>query len=208
MISLLRTGSWLTLAGAGLLSLGIATDTLGGGQAPDLAALSAHLGPLTVTGTIAVEEGVLGELPPESFVFLGLEGNGGVEGELFSAWYERDRRWSGRPHDLVGCFEVLGFETESVERLRTESGASVWLRTFAKEDERRTVVHWLQRPGSLPGARGGAGLLGRLTEARGLRQDVVSVYLSFPAEAAPNRGTLAHTANAVVLGMAGLLAGE
>jgi len=205
MTALLSGGSFLALSLAGLLSLGIATGRLGAAPAPDLTGLENHLGPLVAGASIPFAPEVLGELPPESHVFLDVVDENGRRGELFAAWYARDRRWSGRPHDLVGCFAVLGYDVESVEHVVTESGARVWLRTFRGQAGGRRVVHWLQRPGAPPGASGGRGILGRLTEPRGLRQDVVSIYLAFDAEDAPDPATLRAAAGALVQGLGELL---
>ena len=119
---------------------------------------------------------------------------GEARGKLWIAYYARGRRWSGRPHDLPGCYRADGWEETAARRIATPGGAALWSRDFAREDASIRVVHWVQHPGVLPGAT----LLDRLRSGSGTRRDVASVYWEFPAAAAPPDASFASASQALI----------
>jgi len=147
---------------------------------------------------IPVQPEVLGDLPPESFTFQSVRGPHGQEGRLYVAYYQRARRWTGRPHDLDVCYRAMGFQQLQVEVWHTPAGASVWARTFQRGEERVKVVHWLQKPGQLPGPEKALQRLLRLFSKDGLRQDIASVYFEFPQASAPTKKEFLSAADSLI----------
>jgi hypothetical protein len=161
---------------------------------PRLQAIDQRLGDLEVLEAIPFDLEALGEQPPEGHAYLAVRAAQGREGRLFLAYYEHAKRWSGRPHDLEGCYAAAGWRELEAERL--DEHPFPWVRTFEREGDRVRVVHWIDHPGPEP-RPGVAGLVARLTDTRGLRRDVVAVYLEFPLEDAPDDSALSASAAAV-----------
>lgn len=164
--------------------------------APALEDLATRPGPtdLEIGEAIPFDLTALGEQPPEAHAYRTVRDAQGHEGRLFLAYYERAKRWSGRPHDLEGCYAAAGW-TE-VEARRLDAAPFPWARTFERDGARIRVVHWIDVPGADP-APGARGLLTRLSSSSGFRRDVVSAYVEFPLEEAPDDAGLASLAGAV-----------
>lgn len=196
------TGPWLARRAAGALLLaGAALSFVSEGGwlarpvAPALQALPARLpGGLAIGEPIPFDLAALGEQPPESHAYRTVHDPQGHEGRLFLAFYERAKRWSGRPHDLEGCYAAAGWS--EVGAVRLEGAPYPWIRTFARAGARVRVVHWIDVPGAEP-APGARGFVTRLLGSSGLRRDVVSVYVEFPLEDAPDEAGLAAVARDV-----------
>ncbi|MSR61558.1 MAG: exosortase-associated EpsI family protein [Planctomycetes bacterium] len=181
---LLTSAAWLALfAGAGFTFL-VERGYLGAAVAPDLALLPAHIGTLEVLEEIPLEPGSLGTQPPERYAFRRVLDARGAEGRLFVAYYARAQRWSGRPHDVEKCYAALGWQ--ELEARRLVEAHRPWSRLFEREGETIRVVHWLERPGPDEDQLEWRQLGSRLSSLRGFRPDVASVYLEFPAAAAPS----------------------
>jgi hypothetical protein len=200
MKSLLRILAFLTLGLGGAIAWGSSTGILNPRVEPALEELPLQFGPLRHVLTHDVDSGLLGDLPPDLFTFQDLSDEAGNVGKLYIAYYKRGRRWSGRPHDLTICYRAIGYDMLGGRLRRLGDGSEVWMRRFTstKTGEEITVVHWLQRPGLLPGHDGAADYLGRMTSLQGLRQDVASVYLEFPSAAMPGEQQLLDAAQAVI----------
>jgi len=146
-----------------------------------------RLGPLEVLEEFPLEREALGEEPPERATYRRVRDEHGHEGKLFVAYYERAQRWSGRPHDVEKCFEAQGWEEREAHRL--DEAHRLWSRLFARSDGTSApirVVHWLERPGPDQDRIAAGELLGRVLSGNGFRPDVASLYLEFPADAAPD----------------------
>ncbi len=206
MMPTLRALPWLALYLCAAFSCLVEGGFLGRAVAPDLARLPAQLGPLELLDEIALEPGALGEQPPERATFRRVRDAHGHEGRLFLAYYERAQRWSGRPHDVEKCFAALGWQEREAHRL---AGAHrPWSRLFARADGEQSesirVLHWLEHPGP-DRERGTWRELGmRLLSLRGFRPDVASIYLEFPADAAPDEGQCVEAVGALSEALEGL----
>lgn len=181
----------------GVISWGSSTGLLNPGAEPDLEALPVQFGPLHRTTIYQVDSGLLGDLPPDRFTFQEIEDEEGHSGKLYIAYYHRGRRWSGRPHELTICYRAIGYDYLGGTTRELADGSIVRWSTFTRKGEEIVVVHWLQRPGLQPGHESASDYLGRMTTLDGLRQDVASVYLEFPAAAAPPEAALLDAAEAV-----------
>lgn len=182
-MNLLVRSAWLALfVGAGFSFL-VERGCLGAAVAPDLARLPARLGTLEVLEEIELEPGALGAQPPERHAFRRVRDAQGHEGRLFVAYYARAQRWSGRPHDVEKCYAALGWEEREARHL--SEAHRPWSRLFERDGESIRVVHWLERPGADEDQLEWRQLGERLSSLRGFRPDVASVYLEFPADAAP-----------------------
>jgi hypothetical protein len=177
--------AWALLLLAGAVAHAVERGALVEPRVPELARMPGTLGPLETVGEIPFDERTLGELPPERWTYRAVRGAHG-EGAIWVAYYLRSRRWSGRPHDVAACYRTLGWDERDAARTETPEGRPVHVRRFARDGEEVVVVHWLERPRAEAASSetAAAGVLGRLFELDGLRQDVVSVYLEFPLDAA------------------------
>jgi hypothetical protein len=196
--ALLPTLAWLSLIVGGLFSLLTDTGWLNPAVAPDLQLLPKQFGSFAHNYEIEVDPIVLGDLPPERFTFQSIAGPEGQLGSLYVAYYTRGRRWSGRPHDVNVCFRSLGYTELSAELLHTAKGAILWSRVFTNEERTVRVVHWQQKPGTLPGPQGPFFMLSRLFSPYGLRQDIASAYMEFDLESAPAPEELAAAAQVLI----------
>jgi hypothetical protein len=196
--ALLPKIAWLSLIAGGLLSLVTDTGLLNPAVTPDLTQLHAQMGDFERNFEIEVDPIVLGDLPPERYTFQSIAGPDNQEGRLYIAYYTRGRRWSGRPHDVDVCFRSLGFQELETSTLTTSSGAVLWSRIFANEEDTVRVVHWQQRPGVLPGPQGPFHMISRLFAAQGLRQDIASIYMEFSVDDAPAEADYAAAAQVVI----------
>lgn len=183
----LRTLPWLALYLCAAFSFLVEGGHFGQPVAPDLARLPARLGPLELLEEFPLDALALGEQPPERATYRRVRVRG-HEGRLFLAYYERAQRWSGRPHDVEKCFAALGWQEREAHRI--DQAHRLWSRLFERESvgerEAIRVVHWLERPGSDRERFTWRELASRLGSLRGFRPDVASVYLEFPADAAPD----------------------
>jgi uncharacterized protein DUF3485 len=196
--TLLPKLSWFSLIAGGLLSLITSTGWFNPAVTPDLQKFPAQMGPFLRNYEIEVDPLILGDLPPERYSFQSIAGPDGQEGRLYIAYYARSRRWSGRPHDVNVCFRSQGFEEFQTETLLTTRGAVLWSRVFRKPEREVRVVHWQQRPGTLPSPREPFDTLRRLLTPQGLRQDVASIYLEFDLDTAPQDKDLAAASQAII----------
>lgn len=187
-------GAWTALALGGALSWGTATGFLNPVAAPALDDLPAQLGLLSTLAVFEVDPGLLGEWPPDGFTYRRVADPAGREGLLYAAWFERGRRWSGRPHELEICYQVAGWEPETRRRLWTAAGASFTAQDFHSDQGRIRVFHWTQQPGLAPGSESVGGYLRRMMGPSRLRQDMASIYLEFPLEQAPEDAVAAEAA--------------
>ncbi len=167
--------------------------------APDLTRLPARLGPLELLEELPLEPGALGEQPPERATFRRVRDADGHDGRLFVAYYARAQRWSGRPHDIEKCFAAQGWQEREAERL--DHARRLWSRRFERPSgeasESIRVIHWIERPGPDRDRLAAGELLSRLTSLRGFRPDVASIYLEFPAGAAPDEEACLTAASAL-----------
>jgi hypothetical protein len=191
----LRGLSWTLLVLAGTLSLGVDQGWLGRAVVPDLALVPTRLGELGLTQDLPVAAESLGELPPEAWLFRGVRTSAGGAGRLFATYFERGRRWSGRPHDVDTCYRATGWEELAASEIATSAGAILQRRLYARDGERIVVVHWLARPGERPGSTLLESLQSRVALLHGLRQDVASVYWEFPEASAPADAELARASD-------------
>jgi len=116
---------------------------------------------------------------------------------MYFTWYQRGRRWSGRPHDVEICYRALGWEDRAPPIDLKSPGkvqAQVW--EFEREGEHLTVTAWQQRPGSS---------LGSVPFQQTFRQDIFAGYFEFPREGAPSRSELETAAQAAVKEVESLL---
>lgn len=190
--------AWFLLALGGATSWGIAIGWLNPVHPPDLMALPEEIGPLRTLRIYEVDSGLLGDLPPDRFTFRQVGDGAGHEGEMYLAYFERGRRWSGRPHDLETCYRSGGWQAEAPRTLQTPSGARLSAQDFTKDGERIRVFHWIQQPGLLPGSEGMAAQLRRMFGPAILRQDMASIYLQFPAAQAPADESAIQTTEALI----------
>lgn len=202
----LRVLPWLALYLCAVFSCLVEGGILGQSVAPDLARLPARLGPLELLEEFPLEPGALGEQPPECATFRRVRDAQGHEGRLFLAYYERAQRWSGRPHDVEKCFAALGWDEREAHRL--EPGRRLWSRLFERtvgaERESIRVIHWLEHPGPDSDPCAWREPLTRLVSLRGFRPDVASIYLEFPADAAPDEGHCVEAVGALSEALEGL----
>jgi len=197
MNRLLRPLAIASLVLGGTITWGSATGWLNPGQNLPLSALGQQFGPLHSVLIHDVDSGLLGDLPPDSFTFQTVQDDADREGLLYIAYYRRSRRWSGRPHELTICYRAIGYDLLDGRQLQTAAGSRYWLHHFSREGKEVQVLHWLQRPGMLPGEEGVLDHLKRIFSPQGLRQDVVSAYLEFPVEAGLGEDTLLLAATAI-----------
>jgi hypothetical protein len=181
---LLSGVAWLALFTSAGFTFLVERGYLGRAVAPDLTRLPAQIGTLEVLEEIPLEPGALGSEPPERYAFRRVRDARGEEGRLFVAYYARAQRWSGRPHDVEKCYAALGWQEREARHL--SEAHRPWSRLFEREGETIRVVHWLEHPGPDEDQLDWRQLGSRLSSARGFRPDVASVYLEFPAEAAPS----------------------
>lgn len=206
MMPALRVLPWLALYLCAAFSFLVEGGFLGEPVAPDLARLPARLGPFELLEEFALEPGTLGEQPPERATFRRVRDAQGNEGRLFLAYYERAQRWSGRPHDVEKCFAALGWEEREAHRL--DGASRLWSRLFVRTDgessEEIRVLHWLERPGSDRERFTWRELGARVASLRGFRPDVASIYLEFPAGAAPGEAECLAAVSALAEALEGL----
>jgi hypothetical protein len=188
-MSFLRAFGWFTLFGAASLSLVVESGALARARAPELRALESNLGVLKLGPELDFDVEALGSTPPERFAYFEIQDADGRAGTLFLAYYARAQRWSGRPHDLEKCFAAAGWQERESHRL--EEAHRPWSRGFERPSpegglESIRVVHWLERPGPDEDRLAWSELLARAADGRGLRPDVISAYLQFAAEEAPD----------------------
>ncbi|MEW6071623.1 MAG: exosortase-associated EpsI family protein [Planctomycetota bacterium] len=195
----MRGLAWLALLLAGALSFAVDRGLLGRAVPPDLERLPVELGPLRRTAVIPVEAAVLGDLPPERFLFTTVRDEGNREGRLYVAWFARGRRWSGRPHSAEFCFAAEGWREVEAHRLLGADGRGRWSRRFERDGSAIRIVHWFETPGRAVAGGWFARLRHRLTGGggAGLRQDEASIYWEFPAEAAPRESDLLAASEAL-----------
>ena len=194
----LQRFAWAMLALGGAATWGVAIGWLNPVHPPDLDALPEQLGTLRTLETYAVDSGLLGDLPPDRFTFRRIGDGEGREGELYLAYFERGRRWSGRPHDVDVCYQAGGWEAEPRRALRTPSGAVLHAQDFRKEDAAIRVFYWIQQPGFRPGEAGMTAHLRRMLGPAILRQDMASIYLQFPGAQAPSDAEAVAAADALM----------
>ena len=195
--ALLPTLAWSSLALGAVLSY-LCNTGMVPSVAPDLDAMAPTMGPIERNYEIEFPIAALGDLPPERFTFQSIAGPDGQEGRLFLSYYERSRRWSGRPHDLDVCYRSMGYAELETEIWKTPSGATLWARVFENQQRKVRVVHWLQTPGTPPGPVSLLDKLSRITDSQGLRQDIASIYLEFDLETAPDKAALIAASEAVI----------
>jgi hypothetical protein len=207
---LLRALPWLALYLCAGFSCLVESGALGRAVAPDLARLPSRLGTLEVLEELPVDPAAFGKQPPERTTFRRVRDAHGREGRLFVAYYERAQRWSGRPHDLEKCYAAQGWQEREAHRL--EHAHRLWSRLFARagegeaEDDAKAirVLHWLELPGPDRDRLDWRELRSRVASGRGFRQDVASVYLEFPADAAPDERELVTAVSALSAALEGL----
>jgi len=196
--------AWLVLALAGTATWGVSTGWLNPIQPPDLSQLPAELGGFRILETYSVDSGLLGDLPPDRFRFSRIEDDVGRSGQLYVAYFERGRRWSGRPHDLATCYRAGGWEAGPDRVMSTDSGASLTVQDFRMEERQIRVFHWIQQPGLEPGELSPAAMVQRMFGPFSLRQDMASIYLEFPLEHSPSDLEAVRAAQALMDGLAQL----
>jgi len=201
-----RALAWTALLLAGLLSFLVGHGLVAEVHAPELSRLPRELGFLHLVEDIDVAAAVLGDLPPERFLFARVADDAGNEGLLFVAWFERGRRWTGRPHSPEICFAFEGWKESEAHLLRQSDARRIWSRHFVRDEEHIRVVHWLEKPGATrePGAL--VKILRKITGRRevALRQDIASIYWQFPLDACPPEADLlaaSETLNAALDGL-------
>jgi hypothetical protein len=193
-----RGAAWIALALAGLLANGVALGWFARPVPPDLERLAGRsFGELTALEPIPLAPEGLGEVPPERSLFHAYRGPGGAEGVMFAAYYLEDRRWSGRPHPVEVCFAADGWTPGARRVLRAPSGARYHSSELERSGRRIRLVHWIQRPGALPGEGFWEGVRGRLRGAGSLRRDVLSVYWEFELAEAPADAVLVGACEAL-----------
>jgi hypothetical protein len=177
--------AWTVLALGGAATWGVAIGWLNPVHPPDLDALPSQLGSLRTLEVYPVDSGLLGDLPPDRYTFRRVGDESGRAGEFYVAYFERGRRWSGRPHDVDVCYRAGGWEAEAPRTLTTASGARLQAQDFHKDEAKIRVFYWIQQPGFLPGEAGITAHLRRMLGPAILRQDVASIYFQFPSDQAP-----------------------
>ena len=180
--------------------MSVLTDTgwLNSPVTPDFSQLEKQLGPLNRNFEIEVDPAALGDYPPERFTFQSVAGPDGQEGVLYISYYQRGRRWSGRPHDVNVCYRSMGYKEVDAKVIHTVEGAELWSRVFENDTRKVRVVHWLQRPGIVPGDESALTSLKMLFSPQGVRQDISSAYFEFDLEEAPTEEQLAAGAQALI----------
>lgn len=196
--------AWLLLALGGVMSWGLAMGWLNPIHPPDLEALPLEFGGLRTLEIYPVDSSLLGDLPPDRYTFRRIGVEEEDQGELYVAYFERGRRWSGRPHDLEVCYRAAGWELLQSRVLWTSSGAMIQAQDFRKETATIRVFHWIQQPGLMPGKMGMGAQLQRMRGPAILRQDVASNYLQFPIEDAPPDERAVVAAEALIQGLEAL----
>ncbi|MCP4093304.1 MAG: hypothetical protein GY747_07635 [Planctomycetes bacterium] len=197
ILSLLPKIAWTSLLLGGAMSLMTDTGWMNTPVTPDLSQLE-DFGPVKRNYEIEVDPAILGDFPPERFTFQSIAGPDGQEGRMYIAYYKRGRRWSGRPHDVNVCYRSMGFKELDAKVLKSTEGAELWSRVFQSETRTVRVVHWLQRPGILPGAESPLTSLKMMATPEGVRQDISSAYFEFDLEGAPSEEQLAESAQVVI----------
>jgi hypothetical protein len=195
-----RALAWGFLYASALLSLALESGRFARAAAPAFGALPARAGPLTLLEELHFDLAALGAEPPEAFSYRAVRDEAGRSGKLFMAYYARAQRWSGRPHDLEACYAAAGWSEHEATRL--DEPHRPWSRRFERAlegggSEAVRVVHWLERPGPDEDRLAPRELLRRLLSGSGLRPDVVSAYLEFPADAAPDAADAARAVAAL-----------
>lgn len=177
--------AWLLLLLGGGLTWSVSTGLLNPVHPPDLTILPAELGAFRTLEVYDVDASLLGDLPPDRYTFRRVADGAGHEANLYLAYYNRGRRWSGRPHDLPLCYRAAGWTPAGSEVLHTPSGARCEAQNFRLGERQIRVFYWVQQPGLQPGDESAQGYLRRMFKSDRLRQDMASAYLEFPAAAAP-----------------------
>lgn len=190
--------AWLLLALGGGATWGVAFGWLNPVHAPDLASLPDDFGSLRTLQIYSVDSDLLGEQPPDRFIYRLLGDEDGHTAELYVAWFERGRRWSGRPHNLETCYRADGWEAGPSRRLTAPDGAVWTAQEFSKPERSILVHHWIQQPGLPAGVSSPVAMLRRLLTPFRLRQDVASVYLQFPIDASLSDAEAARAAQALM----------
>jgi hypothetical protein len=201
-----RALPWLALYLCAAFSFLVERGHLGEPAAPDLTRLPARAGPLELLEEFPLDPAALGEQPPERASYRRVRDELGHEGKLFVAYYARAQRWSGRPHDVERCFVAQGWEEREAQRL--DQANRLWSRHLVRESGGEhaaiRVVHWLERPGPDQDRLSAGELVARVTSLRGFRPDVASLYLEFPADAAPDEETLVASVRALSMALEAL----
>lgn len=195
---LLPKVAWTSLILGGLTSILTDTGWLNTPISPDFSQLQEQLGPLNRKFEIEVDPAVLGDCPPERFSFQSVIGPDSQDGVLYIAYYQRGRRWSGRPHDVNVCYRSMGYKETDARLIQTVEGAQLWSRVFENDSRKVRVVHWLQRPGVVPGDESALTSLKMLFSPQGVRQDIASAYFEFDLDGAPTEAQLAAGAQALI----------
>lgn len=195
----MRTLAWTALLLAGLLSILVDRGILGRPIAPDLERLPDEFALLHLVEEIPVAPAALGEYPPERFHFGRYADDAGRAGLLYLAWYQRGRRWSGRPHATEICFRADGWREFEARRVVRSDGQVLWSRGFEREGERIRVVHWLERPGRGRGGSLASRIANRVLPHRegALRQDMAAIYWQFDEAMRPDDEELVAASAAV-----------
>lgn len=196
--------AWMLLLLGGAVTWGVTTGALNPRITPDLDALPASLGDFRTLEVFSVDSGLLGDLPPDRFTFRRIGDDAGRAGLLYLAYFERGRRWSGRPHDVPVCYRAEGWEPLGERQLETPSGAHFGIQDFSRGEEQIRVCYWIQQPGLLPGHETPRAYLGRMFGKARLRQDMASVYFEFPMAANLSDPEAIRTAQDLMTAMDGL----
>ena len=101
---------------------------------------------------------------------------------------------------------VVGHSPASIERTAHGGDANAAQQGLeaAERGDGVDVIHRLERPGAGGNRLAPGELLARLGSLRGFRPDVASVYLEFPAEAAPEEHACVAAARAIAQALEGL----
>jgi hypothetical protein len=195
----MRNAAWIALLLAGLLSILVDRGILGRPIPPDLTRLPEQLGSLHLVETIPIPPEALGEYPPERYHFGRWQDTDGRSGLLYLAWYQRGRRWSGRPHATEYCFRADGWRDIEGHRLRRSDGQELWSRRFEREERQIRVLHWLEQPGRGRGESLTTRIANRVLPHResALRQDMAAIYWEFETDACPSEEELIASSEAV-----------
>lgn len=197
--------AWILVALGGLATWGAATGVLNPRRTPALEELADPAGALRTLRAYDVDYGLLGDQPPDAWSFRRIGDGAGHEGLLYVAYFERGRRWSGRPHELSVCYRANGWTPIGAgQELRTSQGARAQVHRFERDGDRIRVIHWVQTPGLLPGSESFAGYLRRIFGPARLRQDVASVYLEFPDSQTPGEAVLQEAVGAWMVSLEAL----
>ena len=121
----MRFIAWCALGLAGLLSFLVQSGEVAAPLPPDLDRIPERLGTLSLQGDIPFDVTVLGELPPERWLFQQAVDSDTRRGLLYVAYFERGRRWSGRPHPVEVCYYAQGWEELEAQLIVALAGAAV-----------------------------------------------------------------------------------